>query len=134
MEVELILTVFVKCRGSVSVSGHTKDIVMIPFTGTAEGPFFSGNIIGTGTDTQEITKDGRCRLSARYMIEGHDCAGKPCRLFIENENRDDGRLRPRIVTDSKALAEWETSLLCAEIEPDGDNVTINIYKEKSARC
>lgn len=125
---ELILTVHVECMEAAAVSGHTKDIVMIPFTGTAEGPYFTGNIIGTGTDTQEITKDGRCRLSARYMLEGRDSAGKACRLFIENENREDGRLRPLIVTDSVVLAEWETSPLYAEIEPDGNNVTIRIYK------
>ena len=126
---ELILTVDVKCLETVCVTGHTKDIVMIPFTGDATGKYFSGSVAGTGTDTQKISKSGECVLSARYMLVGKDMTGAQCKRFIENESRADGKVRPVIVTDSEALAFLETSVLYSEIEPAEGGVTVRIYKE-----
>ena len=104
----LFLVVHVTCGEAYSVSGGQQDVVMIPFTGTADGPYFSGRIIGTGADTQKIPKGGSAFLSARYMLEGEDCG----------------------VTDSKALAEFEKMPLTASVVPDGNSVTIKIYKEE----
>lgn len=129
MDKEPILTVNVRCSEPVSVAGHTKTVVMIPFTGTAEGKLFSGSITGTGTDTQKISADGVCRLSARYMLKGRDFTGTPCTLFIENASDENGVLRPMIVTDSDALAEWETAKLRSGIESVEGRVTVRIYKE-----
>lgn len=126
---ELILTIDVRCLESVTVQGHTRTISMIPFTGTAKGDHFTGSVVGTGTDTQKISLSGECRLSARYMLEGTDMAGQRCRIFVENETRSDGVLRPTIVTDSEALASWETAALRSEIEPVPDGVIVRIYRE-----
>ena len=130
MTKEPILTIKVNCLEAAAVKGHTMDIVMVPFTGTAEGPYFTGTVSGTGMDTQKIEKNGRCRLSARYILEGKDADGLPCKLFIENESGADGKLRPKIVTDSEVLAAWETSPLYAELEPAEGGVVIRIFKER----
>lgn len=127
---ELIFTIDVKCLEAVSVKGHTRDIVMVPFTGTASGVYFNGSVTGTGTDTQKLSKSGECTLSARYILSGKDMTGADCKLFIENETRADGKLRPMIVTDSEALAFLETAALYSEIVPADGGVTVRIYREK----
>ena len=45
---ELLLEIHVTCREAVSVEGGSRKIVMVPFDGQAEGPLFTGRIIGTG--------------------------------------------------------------------------------------
>lgn len=128
---EKLLTIDVECKEALSVEGTSRSIVMVPFTGTAEGRDFSGKVIGEGVDTQTYTKDG-CRLSARYMLEGRDSSGAGCRIFIQNENAADGTLRPAIVTDSKLLAGWESAELFSVIAPADKGVTVRIYLETGA--
>ena len=99
---------------------------MIPFSGSAQGPFFNGNIIGIGVDTQRIS-DGNVCLSARYMLEGTDYVNQRCRIFIENSSNPHGGFTPCIVTDSKALAVWESSELSSEILPADGGVNVKIY-------
>ena len=72
---EPLLVINVQCGEVHSVCGSTQDIVMIPFTGTAESRLFSGKMIGTGVDTQFIRKGEKAFLSARYMLEGEDIDG-----------------------------------------------------------
>ena len=127
MAEELLLEIKVACDPALTVQGHTRDIVMIPFTGTASGPYFTGKIIGTGVDTQKVPKDGASALSARYMLEGTDKAGNACRIFIENEGTWGGEFRPTVVTDSPLLAEWEQLPLAATVTgiPGGVQVRIS---------
>ena len=54
---EPILEITVACEETQKVEGASLNIVMIPFTGTAAGPYFTGSIIGTGVDTQKIGKN-----------------------------------------------------------------------------
>ena len=134
---ELILQIDVRCHDAVDVDGHTKKIVMVPFDGDAGGRYFTGKVIGSGVDTQTFTKDddgafieGKGSLSARYMLEGKDYTGTSCRIFIENNVNGSGWI-PSIVTDSKALAEWEDAKLRSTVEPVdgvGGGVTVKIYK------
>ena len=124
---ELILTVNVKVDGAYGVEGSTRDVFMIYFHGTAQGPYFNGEVIGSGVDTQKKGKDGVTRLSARYMLEGVDLDNQNCHVFVENNSNDKGGFTPVIVTDSKALAKWETSELSAEIEPQDGGVIVKIY-------
>jgi len=42
---------------------------MLPFTGECSSPLFQGRILPGGVDTQRVEKDGRCFLSARYILE-----------------------------------------------------------------
>lgn len=124
-----ILIIHVICEEAYSVRGSRTDVVMIPFTGTADSSFFKGKIIGTGVDTQKIPKGAKAFLSARYMLEGQDFTGQECRIFIENQGDDMNCCRPTIVTDSEALAELEEISLKAVVEPAEGGVTVKIYKE-----
>ena len=123
-----LLVIHVECGEAYSVCGSTQDIVMIPFTGTANSPYFVGRVIGTGVDTQKIPKGGSAFLSARYMLEGEDFEGQKCRIFIENQGTELKHCTPSIV--SKALSGLEGALLTASVEPDGSSVVIKIYKGK----
>lgn len=127
MAEEMILEIEVTCLPPLSVRGHTLDVVMVPFTGKARGPYFSGRVVGTGVDTQKYQKDGTGFLSARYMLEGADAAGTPCRVFIENQGS--GEWRPRLVTDSPLLASWEEEGARATVDPAPGGVLVRIYKE-----
>ncbi len=125
---ELIMTVDVKVDDAYGVEGVTRNVYMIDFHGTASGPYFNGEVIGSGVDTQKQSKDGFTRLSARYMLEGVDFENQKCHIFIENNTNDQGSLTPTVVTDSKALAAWETTELLSQVEPQDGGVIVKIYK------
>jgi len=125
---ELLMEIQIRIKSSQFVEGYTKDICMIEFDGTANGPYFHGKVIGTGVDTQKIEKSKQMLLSARYMLEGTDASQTPCRIFIENNGTDFDSCKPTIYTNSPLLADWETSDLRAKIIPCEGGVTIRIYK------
>ena len=129
MNKKLLLTIDVKCLEAPSVKGQVYTVVMVPFTGTAYGDYFNGEIIGTGVDTQKYNPEGQCSLSARYMLQGKDCSGADCKIFIENSQCDANGWRPFLVTDSKYLAEWERIPLIATVDPAEGGVTVKIYEE-----
>ncbi|MCR4673430.1 MAG: DUF3237 family protein [Lachnospiraceae bacterium] len=124
---ELLMKIDIVLSTTEVVEGKHQKICMIDFTGKASGPYFTGEVIGTGVDTQFI-KNGVTNLSARYMLEGTDANNEPCRVFIENNGDDFSNCKPQIVTDSKLLADWETSDLRATVTPGDGGVTIHIYK------
>lgn len=127
---KLLLTIDVLCAEGVSVKGADTEINMVPFTAKAHGEYFKGETVGTGVDTQRLDKKtGAFTLSARYMLEGTDCAGNACRIFIDNSSINGG-LRPVIVTDSPVLAAWENMPLSATVEPcGGGRVTVKIFSK-----
>ena len=131
---ELLLQIDVTCTEPQVVDGHTRKIVMVPFTGTTSGKYFTGKVVGTGIDTQKYPKDkdGKDRydagtLSARYILEGTDFEGNPCRIFIENNAGPDGWI-PTITTSSPALASWESENLRSQVDPAKDGVVVKIFK------
>ncbi len=126
---EPILEIDVACKDAISVKGHGRDIVMIPFTGTASGPHFTGTVVGEGVDTQKISHDGGVFLSARYMLEGRDAEGKPCKVFIENQGSEETGFHPLIVTDSEYLSRWEAASLVSTIEGKPGGVLVMIYED-----
>lgn len=125
---ELLMEIEIRIKGSQFVAGHTRDVCMIEFGGTATGSYFNGEVIGTGVDTQKIEKSKEMILSARYMLEGKDSAGNNCRIFIENNGSDFNNCKPTVYTDSPLLADWETSDLTAKVIPNDNGVLIQIYK------
>ena len=129
MNGDLLLEIQVNILDSLQVKGGARDIVMIPFTGTAGGPWFTGKIIGSGVDTQKISKDGKAVLSARYMLEGTDKSGQACRIFIENQGSFDTGFKPQIVTDSALLSVWETADLYATVEGAPGGVLVRVFRE-----
>ena len=124
-----LLTIKVACQEPYFVQGQKYRICMIPFTGEAFGPYFHGKTIGTGVDTQRFQEGQPEQLSARYMLEGEDFTGAACRVFVENSLHDDEGWHPMIVTDSKALAEWEEMDLIATVDGIEGGVMVRIYEK-----
>ncbi len=128
-----ILRIKVRLTDQITVEGHAQRVVLLPFTGECESKLFTGKILPGGVDTQRIEQDGKCALSARYALSGVDCAGKPCRLFIENVAVSapgaEMRTHPTIRTDSEALRYLETAALTGRIEHYPDHLEIVISSE-----
>ena len=122
-----LFDVYVDITDTIDVKGKLQDICMLSFTGEARGRYFNGKVIGIGVDTQNISKNGRMILSARYMLEGKDIDGKDCRCFIENNGSFDDGFIPEIVTDSPALLKFEGVTLKAEIETKENGVIVSIF-------
>lgn len=115
-----VLRVYVNLTGFHEVVSGKGTIRMLPFDGMVEGPFFRGVILSGAADTQKADIHGNGGLSARYMIEGEDCAGNPCKMFVENNALFNAPTVPDIVTDSPILKWLETAKLQGRIElPDG---------------
>ena len=129
MDSSLLLEIRVACEEALTVKGRDMSIVMIPFTGVSDGPYFFGKTLGTGVDTQKIGKDGSFLLSARYMLEGEDCEGNACRIFVENQGNEQEGFVPRIVTDSPALKDWEGFDLYSTIEGIPGGVLVRIFRK-----
>ncbi|MBR3334416.1 MAG: DUF3237 family protein [Clostridia bacterium] len=127
-----LLEIRVACDEPLTVRGQETTVVMIPFTGVSDGPYFFGKTIGTGVDTQKIGTDGSFHLSARYMLEGKDCSGNACRIFIENQGNEQEGFVPRIVTDSPVLKAWESTELYSTIEGIPGGVMVRIFRKTEA--
>ena len=112
-----LVEIRVRCEEAMTVEGKKKNVVMIPFTGTVSGTHFSGDVAGTGVDTQILRKDGSGGLSARYILRGKDSAGQECSIFVQNEGNPSEGFRPLIATDSERLACWESLPLVSTIDP-----------------
>jgi kanamycin kinase/aminoglycoside 3'-phosphotransferase-3 len=127
-----LLRVYVNLTGFYEVVSGDKTIRMLPFDGTCDGPFFQGTILPGGVDTQKGYADGTGTLSARYMIEGTDCEGNPCKLFIENNANFNDYTVPSILTDSSALKWLESANLQGRLEfPEGKlNIVIEMLGAK----
>ncbi len=127
---EEVMIIHVKLsKKSYYLKSKELDVCMLPFTGTAEGPYFRGEILGEGIDTQMIYHDGRFALSARYMLEGTDYKGNPCRVFIENNGEAMDQCIPSIVTDSSELQFLSEQKLFSKVVAAEDSITVKIYKE-----
>ena len=126
-----ILRVHVTVERGDKVESTGKTVCMVAFSGTADGPYFQGRILPGGIDTQTYKEGAPAALSARYMLEGVDDRGEPCRLFIENNGTEvDGAMRtvPTIVTDSVSLRWMEDAALRGTVDGTEDGVLIRIWK------
>ena len=124
-----VLRVYVNVTGCHEVVSEGKIVRMLPFAGSCVGPFFKGTILNGGVDTQKVDAQGNGTLSARYMIEGVDCAGTACKLFIENNAVAGGAqtvTTPHIITDSIKLKWLENANLQGRIEDSNGQLTIII--------
>ena len=124
---KLLLTIQVTLLEPCTVNGGARGVVMIPFTGYAEGDYFNGEIVGTGVDTQMIEGNQLVSLSARYMLSGRDHTGEECRIFIENNGSSLDHCIPALVTDSKALASWQQASLVSKVTPTENGVVVRIF-------
>lgn len=137
MNMEEVLTVHVQLNKTMELENKIGDsVVMITFSGTATGKYFEGKVLEGGVDTQIIGRHGdHHTLSARYMIEGTDFTGTPCKIFIENngtaKSNKEGilfRTYPKIITNSEALAFLDNDILVAEGIPQETGIDIKIYR------
>ena len=126
---EYMMTVDVKTQAAAGVFSDAGGVNMIPFTGSADGYYFKGDIVGTGCDTQKYApNDGGVMFSARYMLKGTDYTGQSCSIFIENNGPALDLCVPTVITDSKALADWQNYSLRAIVVPVDGGVSVNVYR------
>ena len=131
-----ILRIHVLCTQTERVCGGSGTAAMVFFEGEAESSYFRGRVLPSGCDTQQITEK-LFQLSARYILEGMDAEGRPCRIFVENngevrEPPADGvtHTHPTVLTDSPALQWLERAKLSGTATGEGENrVLIQIYAE-----
>ena len=131
-----ILRIMVRLEETMEVTGKSGCARMIAFTGEAEGPYFHGKILPHGVDTQKVTNGKPLQLSARYMLEGVDANGTPCRLFIENNGEETSEglwTSPQIYTDSEALSWLEETSLTGSVEGCGENQVLIRIQEADTR-
>lgn len=134
---EEVLTVHVSIGKTVELRNDEGNaVVMIMFTGHANGKYFEGTVLDGGVDTQVIGKNGKPHtLSARYILQGKDYTGQDCEIYIENnghfvQNAGDVMFRttPKIITNSKALSFLNEAWLIGEGSPAASGVEIKIYR------
>lgn len=125
---QLVLEIDVFITAFQAVESKAGKVFMIEFDAEADCEYFKGKTVAKSVDTQKYLASGEMGLSARYMLEGVDFKGLPCRIFIENNGPDLMHCTPKIVTNSEALSFLETDELCAEVTPAKMGVTVKIYK------
>ncbi len=118
----------------IDVKGNSGCATMILFHGSSDCSNFKGKILPGGVDTQKEAAGDSRFLSARYILEGIDCEGKACRIFIENNGEvkqlSGGgviKTKPVIYTDSEALKWMETADLSGTVTGAPGGVTISFY-------
>lgn len=108
-----------------------RSAVIIPFTGTVESPLFTGRVLPGAADVQQVNAAGVRHMCARYMFEGTDSSGSPCKLFVENNGyfQRDGAPKPyfdatpTFLTDSPLLAPY---LHTARFRAEGHGTDVGV--------
>ena len=114
-------------------------VVMIPFSGTVTGDIFQGRILPGGVDVQTVDQNGVRHMSARYMVEGIDKAGQPCKIYIDNNGWFSDEITmpfktiPTFRTDSSSLAEYlHSNKFRTEGHPRKGGVIIKVFEINSS--
>jgi hypothetical protein len=117
------------------LKGQAGEVIMIPFSGTVRGDIFNGRVLPGGVDTQTVDQNGVRHMSARYMLEGTDKNGEPCRIYIDNNGWFSGEMAmpfktiPTLYTDSKTLAPYlHSNKFRTEGHPRQGGVTIKVFE------
>ena len=137
---KLILEVHVRMdmKDCSFMKGPAGEVVMIPFTGIAEGEIFHGVVRPGGVDTQRVNLSGVRHMSARYLLEGEDSAGEKCHIFIENNGWFETQSMPfktvpTFLTDSKTLAPYlHQNKFRGEGHPEQGGVLIKLFEVDNA--
>ena len=99
---EEILTIDVTITGSSLRHDGIYNITTVPFTGSAGGKWFQGEILPGAADVQRRKLWKIDRFCADYILEGTDYTGEKCRIHIVNVDEGQG-WKPTVTTDSIAL-------------------------------
>jgi len=128
-----VFKIHVTLQKTVEMLAADHTVRMILFDGYCDSDSFKGKILDGGVDTQIIGADGTGTLSARYILEGTDCEGADCRLFIENAGKlasgEPIITTPVIYTDSNALKWLENTVLTGTVMPAEGGVLVSIYAD-----
>ncbi len=128
MYTKTVMSVYVTDKEVYSVNGSTCNVTMQYFSGSVDGDFFNGNTISDGSVVFKDYKEGDNVYCARYMLSGTDDEGKPCRIFIEDngkENKDGSFIsKPVIITDSESLSWLETADIQGRVTDSGNGEKI----------
>ena len=127
-----VLRILIKPTGSNQVNSGKGFFNRVLFEGECECENFKGKVLPGGVDTQYYYAEGKGRISARYMMEGVDKEGKPCKIYIQNDGEhDNGFLptTPKVYTDSEALRWLEDADLTGHLIFEEGNLIISIYTE-----
>lgn len=137
MNFEELFTPHVEIKETISLENPQGDsVVMITFTGSATGKYFTGKVLPGGVDTQIIGKHkDRHTLSARYILEGKDFKGDDCKIYIENngyaiKNPKNVLFRtyPIIITDSNGLSFLNEELVTGEVISTDKGISVKFYR------
>ena len=111
------------------------EVVIIPFSGTVTGELFQGRVLPGGVDVQTVDQNGVRHMSARYLLEGTDKTGQPCRIYVDNNGWFTGEMVmpfltiPAFRTDSQSLADYlHSNKFRAEGHPREGGVTIKVFE------
>lgn len=139
MNFEELFTLHLEIKEEIFLDNpHGDSVVMITFTGSVTGKYFTGKVLPGGVDTQIIENDrGKHTISARYILEGKDFKGEDCKIYIENngyaiKNPDNILFRtyPKIITNSNALDFLNQELLPGEVINTDTGIKIKFYRDK----
>lgn len=108
-----LFTFYIDIGPSDEVNGNTGNASMIHFGGRGEGPNFNGTVVKDSVDARLQFKGQVQTLSARYILEGTDANGNPCKVYVENNGIDDNGMvtEPTIITDCPDYAWIESAPL-----------------------
>lgn len=110
-----IFTFYIGIGSSDEVKGSTGTSTMIHFTCKGECENFNGEGIKgfDFVDTRHKIPGRVETLSARYILEGTDKDGNPCKIYVENNGIDDNGMvtEPTIITDCPDYGWVETAPL-----------------------
>lgn len=105
-------------------------VKMLVFTAVCEGTGFVGRTLPGAVDRQIIQADGTGVLSARYLMEGVDAGGQPCKVYIDNTGTidKDGEIvtSPLIYTDSNELQHLQDSKLYGKVTFEEGTLHVHI--------
>jgi len=104
---------FIGIGASDEVKSLDRSTTLIHFNATGDFDNFVGETVRGSVDTRLRFPGQVEALSARYILEGTDKDGNPCRIYVENNGIDDNGMvtEPTIITDCPDYAWIETAPL-----------------------
>ena len=123
-----ILTINITLTGSSMRQDGIYNIMTVPFTGSAAGKWFTGEIQPGAADIQRRKLWKTDRFCADYTLAGRDHTGEKCSIHIVNVNEGNG-WKPTVTTDSKALAFLNDRDCSAVLQGYKNKLTVRIFAE-----
>lgn len=129
-----IFTFFIDIGATDSVTGNGGNASMIHFNARGECENFNGKTVADSVDTRLKYPKMVETLSARYILEGTDAKGNPCRIYVENNGIDNNGMvtEPIIITDCPDYAWIEEAPLHGTVSWE-QGLTIHMLTTEDAQ-